>query len=796
MQSSRRRREQTELGLRSALQQGTPPGQEGERRAAVEITLEIVSAGQTVRVLGRSVDRVELEMMPWGLRGELQFWVDNDQAYGGEDTDALYKPFCARDPMTVTLSLAAQRSDVEIEARRGRPPIKPFVVSGLVFEREVFEEVPVTSKKAALGRCYRVAFADPAHVHWLQHHPVELYTDKSLQEVIEANKTAAIKVMYEGEPLKQKRPQLFLGLSEEQGTQASFYDWLLWWCDRQDLLWSYSYSQGTYRLADKPADVPKQRNLVSRRDVGRIFVRHLEAPRIGARVRSATSADPRTSPIRRKEAQAPLSRDVLLRPAVGADFEARAKLESARLRGRAPLVFLDFRALPLRMIGPGDWIDVTKDAALFRAHGLVLPELALKESLRCTRVSLSLVAEGERGQGGENGRLRQFSFEYAAQFEAGSERAAQLPLYVTPQYPRMVEGLLLAGAEQQEGAKSGSKEVDEIYELEKQEQTALLRYRVKLPVFGNQIVRCPFDPGSLSGHFYFPLYKGARVLVALECERATVRAMLDWRIGGQLPLESQGNQLMMGKKPSSQVILRSAYVDEKIVFTLQRTSGEDVQTVRLSEGELRVFVGEGKDEKAADKIKTTEIVISKSKGVRLKVEDPSAKCSQEVTIDGKSIAQRVTGEKEKTSIVQTEDALRITAKDVSITGETLTIKSKKPSSWTCEETLALRSKGALSIGTEASLDVKASDAATVDAASLALTAKREASLDGMNTTVKAKKKLSHQALRVAIEGKASSSVKAASVEVNGTTAVTVKSSAVAKLDGSLVKVSGSLIQIG
>ena len=51
-------------------------------------------------------------------------------------------------------------------------------------------------------------------------------------------------------------------------------------------------------------------------------------------MRCATSSDGRTSLIKREEASAPLSRDVLLRSAVGAEFDARVKLESARLRLR------------------------------------------------------------------------------------------------------------------------------------------------------------------------------------------------------------------------------------------------------------------------------------------------------------------------------------------------------------------------------------------------------------------------------------------------------------------------------
>ena len=793
MRSNGRPGEPAELALSSRLREPR------ERPCAqVELKLQLTSAGTPVKVWGSSIELVELEMMPWGLQGELRFWMENDEPYGGEEKDALYKLFCSREPLTVKLEVLAIRSDLEADVRKGKRAVAPLRVSGLVYEREVFEDVTIDAKKAPVARCYRVAFADPAQVQWTQHHPIELYTDKTLQDVIEANKTAAISVLCDGEAPKKKKEHIFLSLSDEDGAHASFYDWLLWWCDRNDFLFSYSYETGTYRIAEKHAEAPKQKHLLSRADVARIWVRHIEASRVGARVRSATIGDPRTTPIKRKEAQAPLQRDFLLRPRVGAEFDRRGTLETARLRTREPLVFIDFHELPLSILGPGDWIDATQDTKLFRAHGLALPDVVLRHPLRCTRTALSLSAArpGRTGEGTDSGHQRIFTLDYVAQLEVGTERAPQLPAYVAPRYPRLIEGQIVAGPEDKGGKADTGKELEEIYEPEKQEDTGLLRYRVKLPVFAGQTIRAPFDPGMQSGHFYFPLYKQARVLVALECERATIRAALDWRIGGQLPLESQGNQLTMGKKPSSSVIIQTVYTDEKVVFTLQRRSGDDVQTVRFCEGELRVFVGEGTDEKAREKIKTTECTISKSKGVLLKVEAPDEKCTQQIAMDGKSIVLQVKGEKEQSRITQTADSVAIVAKDVSITGETLTIKSSKPSSWSCQDTLRVQSKKALAIATEANLDVQVGDAAKLDADSLSLAAKRDASVEGMNTTLKAKQALRGRATKVELDGTASSTVKGASVEVKGTTSVTVKSSAVAKLDGAMVKVSGGLIQIG
>ena len=71
------------------------------------------------------------------------------------------------------------------------------------------------------------ALLDAAQLLWRQHYPCELYTDKTLQEVIEAHKGEHIRLDYDwSDELGRAVPQFFVGLNPEQG--SSFYDFVLW----------------------------------------------------------------------------------------------------------------------------------------------------------------------------------------------------------------------------------------------------------------------------------------------------------------------------------------------------------------------------------------------------------------------------------------------------------------------------------------------------------------------------------------------------------------------------------------
>ena len=82
------------------------------------------------------------------------------------------------------------------------------------------------------------------------------------------------------------------------------------------------------------------------------------------------------------------------------------------------------------------------------------------------------------------------------------------------------------------------------------------------------------------------MVKHARVLVALDFDRASVVEFLDWRPGARLPLESQGNHILLGKQKDDETSIRHVYEDAKPLLSIQRKKAEDVQLIKVSEGTI------------------------------------------------------------------------------------------------------------------------------------------------------------------------------------------------------------------
>jgi hypothetical protein len=97
-------------------------------------------------------------------------------------------------------------------------------------------------------------------------------------------------------------------------------------------------------------------------------------------------------------------------------------------------------------------------------------------------------------------------------------------------------------------------------------------------------VRVAYQPNRDAGQFYFPPYKNARVLVGLDFDSGFIADFLDWGISTALPLDSQGNQLVMGKSPTSQNIIKHTYVDSKPDLQIQRTQDKDTELLQFSDG--------------------------------------------------------------------------------------------------------------------------------------------------------------------------------------------------------------------
>ena len=748
----------------------------------VEVTLTLTIAGQPYVVWGANVKELDLHLFRYGLSGRLRFFMMNDSEFAGKAIDKLFAPFSGTEPIHVTLGLKVHRPDDE----RLNDQIKPFVIHGLVDDRYVNERpFRKTTTPKAIAREYVITFRDPAALYWRQHHPCALYTTTTLKAIIDRHKGDAIRLQYDSQVLAQSRPLVFLGLFPGQRSHASFYDWLIWLCDSSNLLFTYHYKDQNYRIADEPEPLPKP-TLLGRKDLERILIHYPKVPRYTPRVLNSYTEAPRTQSQTVTAALPLLWNDHLLRTQIAQEFEERGKLETNRRRLPGTELAIDFCRLPSYLFGPGDSVDLTV-AKNWQMVNLTLPALARAGKLRVMDVNLRLRASDPELSLQEVGKFTHYTGRMRALLTLGVKRSPRLPAYVTPRYPHTVEAKIVS--------EQGTLD-EETYDIKRDVRTKLRGYRVKIPVFANQQVTAPFLPTTLSGHFYFPLYKNQRVLVALDLFAASITGMLDWRPGAEVPLESQGNQLYMGKKLGSSVILSMVYEDGKPCFKLQRFSNPDRQTVLMKEGVLSVFVGENTDGSAAPGKKTIRVTLEKAGGATMTIENPSAQITQVLKADGTQVSVEVRDAKDTSSYTQVADTITIRAKNVNIHSETLKLTSEKASSWMSQDTLSVHSKMDMTFTTDAKLGQTAMKDAMLNGDHVKVTAKQAALLAGKDTTVSGLSTGTLTAPSTTVQGRTSVAVLGSSIEVKADASLSCESSGTSTLKGGLTSIEGSLIKVG
>ncbi len=536
------------------------------------VTLTLTINGKAHKVIAGSNKRFALDLWSWGLEGEAEFVLTDTQGRGGQEKDALLADFLKPDLVEVALEVKAVLPETS-----GRPTHTGLTVQGYVTDKTLHESVVTTGDSdLILHRRYGIRFVDAARLLWRQHHPCALYTQKTVKDVLEAHKGEKISLAYDWDAvLGTTHPMLFVGLDPRGG--ASFYDWVLWLVHSHGGVFTYDYTAKGYKFAaakdgsGTPAKLHED-NLEGLEVLLPEIIRH------DVTVLNATAVSPQTQPVTQKNAVTGIRQDVLLCTPIADQVQARVDLETARLKHRGPEIDVVWRSFPEKAFTPGTLVKLPANEA-WGAAGV-----AKDATLRVRSLHLSGEVTDEKLQEEVySDPYALFAFSMHTRLEPKDETHVEVPAWQPPRYPYYVEGLIVS----EQGA-----EKDETWQAYTDSNTSLDEYKVKVPLFENQIIPAPFNPNLLPGHFYFPAYKGERVLVGLDFQRAWIKRFLDWRTGARMPQDGQGVQLLMGKTTENGTALKHFYTDDKPVFLMQRTSEKDTQKIQLDEGTLLIVVKE------------------------------------------------------------------------------------------------------------------------------------------------------------------------------------------------------------
>ena len=521
--------------------------------------VEVSIGGKTFSVVAGNVKRIAFTIEPWGFDAEAEFWLVSTSE---QSEDTLFAAFLTRDLATATITVGRTYDEVEEEATT-------TVLHGIVIEKSVTERAfTEIANDPILQRRYTIRVVDRARALWRQHYPSALYVDSTFKDLIDDNKPEGLVLVHAWTGAETKYPVLSLGLGGAQN-QASFYDfvhWLLW---RESAALYYDVGKNAYAIVDKKP--PASSNALRREEVATLEAIFPPTPRGMVSVLNGdANAATKKKEIPNLHAVAGVRRDYIIRSSVTSDLDTRAVLEAARARLRDPEARVTFKSYPAVPFVPS--MQVTF------GEGFSTNVYQNGKTYRVARTQVVAVAESQIASDDADDESNAYNLEYTLGLELASDPVFRYPEFVTPRWPFHVEGKVLSEV---------GKDEEGTYQPYRNETTSLEYYKVKIPLWGDKKVIVSYQPSLVSGHFYFPVYKDARVLIALDFQAAAIDEFLDWRPGARLPLETQGNQILVGKGATNETSIRHAYENAKPAFTIQRSSAKDEQVIKVSEGTIR-----------------------------------------------------------------------------------------------------------------------------------------------------------------------------------------------------------------
>jgi hypothetical protein len=533
----------------------------GKFNDLLQAQLTLVTAETTTAIPAGSIEAIDLHVYPYGFTAEVSFWVSSEGV-----ADALFKPFTSTALIQATLSIANGR----VALAGGVPIVADFL--GFVTERSVQE---TTSEDIAgepiIERLYSIHFADAAKVFWSQHRPLALYANSSLQGVIDKHAVTGTILSYDWSELGQIRDIICVGVGG--AGEASFYDFVMWLVDDMCGVVEFDPATSSYRIAKEKISG----GTLSELEAGSVASLVVQLPTL--RRHASVVLNPFSGAMVGKTdvanaiAVTGVRHEAVAHSAIPTIVDARTEIEKRRLRQRDHHLHVEFAELPSEFPGPGSLRKV--------GEGFSTRLMCAGKSYRSIGLHMKAgMPDGEEDASDWEDEACRFGIELQAEFERDSDPVGVLPKHGAPTYPVLAEGKVLSAS----GTAS-----DRTWHALASDVDSLARYRINVPLW-NQTVIVPFVPFGESGHFFFPAYKNQRVLLAFDFDRVRIVSFLDW--AGKLSTDSQGNQIVMGKRDASSTVMKHAYTDDSPTLSIVRTQAGDKQTMELSEGRFFLEVKE------------------------------------------------------------------------------------------------------------------------------------------------------------------------------------------------------------
>ncbi|NTW07817.1 MAG: hypothetical protein HGB33_04060 [Syntrophaceae bacterium] len=526
----------------------------------LELRLQLNINNQDYKIPGANIKSFDIAIYPYGYSASLSFWVSAEVS-----ADEMFPNFIKPGQIKVSLEMEAR-----IKPKDAKP--EPLRLQGIVTGKAVIKELTIETTKIkgnpVLYRLYKVDFKDAASVLWTRHFPFALVVDAGVKDLIDAAKVSGVDLKYDWKILEDKYPINTLSCGTMDNS-VSFYDFIIWYTSYYNGAFIYDTKKNQYTMAAQKLRDGSPVS-ISGLEIADYSIEFPEAGLSNIRAYNVVAEGFAKREGKQENALHGIWRDMLVREPIAADFDKLFDLTESKNKDKDHIIYLQHKRFPLITFRPDIFLEME--------GGLWSDKIFLKgKKYRLCDIFIKGNAVDAGPDADHNMAYTTYHVKMTSRLELKDDPVPNLPSFKSPVYPVAVEGLIVSDQ---------GKNEEETYHIYQNDQTKLDYLKVKLPAFENKIVTVPFEPMFDTGHFYFTPYKNEKALIELYFHDARIARFLDWRPEARLPMDTQGNHILMGKGKDSKTSVDHVYTDDKPKFSITRKSKKDTEIIQLAEGTI------------------------------------------------------------------------------------------------------------------------------------------------------------------------------------------------------------------
>jgi hypothetical protein len=508
----------------------------------------------------------EIDAFSYGFKSLINFSLSSEIK-----EDQIYSLFISSKPLKIKIETSSHYLPEKKIA-------DPLILQGYVTEKKLLNECIINNIKGkqVQFRTYQIQVSDTAQVIWKQHFPTTIKTNLTIKDFLKNLSTDLVNLEINHPDFDKENPLLSVNLGNNLN-KASFYDFILWICDKYHAYFLYDGKRNTYTISNQyPDNEPTQPHA---EEIETIQTEFYSPPFFNTSILNGYALQPDTQECKNQEGFSSLKKETLINTTISSLTSNENEKAQYELIPKLPKTTLVFKTYPTNTISPLQKITF-KDKDWEKTRWSAQQNFFIS--------SLHIQGKAERQEATEDDLMQTngYSLNVSLELVNIKEKKILSSNFTPPPYPFNIEGLVVS---------EKGEEKEETYQIYTNESTSLDTYKVKIPLWENQEVYAPFTPHQYSGHMYFPLYKDARVLLSCDFKSISIAQSLEWKTTARLPQDSQGNQILFGWTSENKSSITHTYNENNPELQVIRTSKKDGEVITLKEGALILETKESED---------------------------------------------------------------------------------------------------------------------------------------------------------------------------------------------------------